>query len=520
MTEDAPPTPGRGSPTRRWWLAVALLAACYGGIIATYASPDASGSDQSGYLNGARLIAAGRRFGAVRTPPGLTGEFSPWLLTPLGFAPAPVAGLLAPAYPVGFPLHLVAGSWVVGWARTGILVQALAGAAFFVLVVGLGRELGLPLGLSTASAAVLAAFPVSFHFFTWMMSDGLATTWCTAAVLCALLARRRAAFAAAAGFAFGVAVLVRPTDVLLLPALALALPGRWRAWLRFAAGGVPAAVFLVAWNVEVYSRLLGTGYGDLDRFFAVSYFWPRVVHFLVWLGRLLGPPVLLLWLGSVARAVRGERRHLVLLVWFVPMVVFYAFYFYSNEAWWYLRFILPVVPGLVLGAALFGHELVGAAYRRFSGRLARVTIAAAAVTVLIVALACSHHYNQHFRVTRIARGTADYPRSIAWAESRLPDRAPVLCMQVSGAMFYYSERPFLRWDLMAPEEFVRARDAARSAGAELYALLFEIEVEKFLARAPGAWEQVGRSGRASLWRPRAEAPPPPAPASRSLAGDI
>jgi hypothetical protein len=93
-------------------------------------------------------------------------------------------------------------------------------------------------------------------------------------------------------------------------------------------------------------------------------------------------------------------------------------------------------------------------------------------------------------------------------------------MQVSGAIYYYGARPFVRYDTVKPGEFARAVQAMRAAGAAPYALLFEIEVEKFLARAPGAWEQVGRSGRASLWRPRAEAPPPPAPASRSLAGDI
>jgi len=502
MTGEAAPSPVPEPPARRWWLAVALLAVGYGAVIATYASPHASGSDQSGYLNCARLIAAGKRFGAARVPPGLPAESSPWLVTPLGFAPAAVDGLLAPAYPVGFPLHLAAGAWLVGWERTGILVQALAGAAFFLVLVGLGRELGLPPAWSIAAAAVLCAFPVSFHFFTWMMSDGLAAAWVTAAVLCALLARRRVGLAAAAGCAFGVAVLVRPTDVLILPALALALPRHRRAWLRFLAGGVPAALLLAAWNVEVYGRLLGTGYGDLARFFAVGYFWPRLAHFFLWLGLLLGPLVVLLWLGSIARAARGDRRHVLLLVWFLPMVGFYAVYFHSNQAWWYLRFILPVVPGLVLGATLFAYELFGAARRRFAGLPARAASATAAGIVLLVALGHCHYYNQELRVTRIARGTTEYGDAIAWAEARMPARAVVLCMQVSGAMYFVGDRPMLRYDTVKPDELARAVEAVRAAGTETYALLFEFEVENFLRRAPGAWVQVGQEGRASLWRPR------------------
>ena len=502
MNEPQPLSASRAPRSPSWRLAAVLLAACYGGVIAYYASPDASGSDQSGYLNCARLVAEGRRFGAARTPPGLTGEFSPWLVTPLGFAPAQPAGLLAPAYPVGFPLHLVAGSWVVGWAHTGILVQALAGAAFFLVIVLLGGEIGLPPGWSLATAIVLAVFPVSFHFFTWMMSDGLAATWCAAAVLCALLARRRDALAAAAGFAFGVAVLVRPSDALLLPALALAMPGRRRAWLLLVAGGIPTALLLAVWNVEVYGRLFGTGYGDLARHFAVANFWPRIVHFFLWLGRLLGPVALLLWLGSVLRAAGAERRHLLLLVWFVPIAVFYAFYRFSNEAWWYLRFILPAVPGLVLGAALFAYELFRAAHRRFGAGAARLATAAAAVTVLTPALVSSLYHVWQLRVIPIARGTAEYREAIGWAESRLPDRAVVLCMQVSGAIYYDNERPFLRYDTVKPDELGRAVAATRAAGGAPHALLFEFEVENFLRRAPGTWELVGQQGRASLWRPQ------------------
>ncbi|HSO23774.1 MAG TPA: hypothetical protein VLT81_12745, partial [Chondromyces sp.] len=198
----------------KWWLVIAALVAAYGVLLAATASPHASGSDQSGYLNSARLLDQGLRFTPLRPIPGTpAGKVRPWLLTPLGFAPAPLPRYALPTYPPGFPLHLVAASRLVGWDAAGVAVQAWAGAALLLLVCLLGRELGLPPAAAVAAALLLAAFPVTVHFFIWMMSDGLAATWCCAAVLGALAARRRPAWAAAAGFGLSMAVAVRPTDV-------------------------------------------------------------------------------------------------------------------------------------------------------------------------------------------------------------------------------------------------------------------------------------------------------------------
>jgi hypothetical protein len=110
----------------------------------------------------------------------------------------------------------------------------------------------------------------------------------------------------------------------------------------------------------------------------------------------------------------------------------------------------------------------------------------------------------------------EYLDALGWAESQLPGRAVVLCMQVSGAMYYYSGRPMLRYDTVKPDELARAVGAARAAGGAPYALLFEFEIDNFLRRAPGAWEQIGRRGRASLWRPRDQRNPAESPPGRVL----
>lgn len=477
----------------RWWLVIAALVAAYGGLLAATASPHASGSDQSGYLNCARLLADGQRFAPLRPVPGTPmGKVRPWLLIPLGFAPAPLPGHALPTYPPGFPLHLVAASRLVGWDAAGVAVQACAGAALLLLVCLLGQELGLRPAAGVAAALLLAAFPVTIHFFTWMMSDGLAATWCCAAVLGALLARRRPAWAAAGGFAFSVAVAVRPTDVLLLPALAVALPRRGAAWLAFAAGGAPGALLLAAYNFEVYGGVLASGYRSASELFRTAYFWPRILHFSHWLVRFLTVPVAALWLVGAAGAVRGDRRQLLLLAWFLPIVVVYAFYYHSIEAWWYLRFILPAVPAFVLAAAATGDDLAVQAAGRLSGRPARVAIALIAVLGVVYGVRNGIAWTRSFSVLRIARDTAVYPSGVRWLESRTPAGSPVVAMQFSGALFYSSERPLLRWDTGDPSEFGRIVARSLEAGSRPHALLFEFEVERLHARHPGLFVEVAR----------------------------
>jgi hypothetical protein len=497
-----------------WRLAAAALVLAYGALLAATASPHASGSDQSGYLSCARLLASGERFAAVRPVPGTPpGQLSPWLFTPLGFAPAPTPGLLVPTYPPGFPLHLAALSFVLGWEAAAVAVQALAGAALLLLVCLLGRELGLPPSGSLAAALLVAAFPVTLHFFTWMMSDGLATTWCCAAVLAALLARRGAAWGAAAGFSFAVAVMVRPTDVLLLPALALALPRRRAAWLAFAAGAAPGALLLAAYDAVVYGSVLSTGYRNVGGLFSAAYFLPRIAHFATWIGRFLTLPVSALWLVGVGRAVGGDRRQLLLLAWLAPVVAFYALYFHSIESWWYLRFILPAVPAFVLGSVLAGHELLERLGARVTRRCGRAAVAVLALLVVGYGVGSGIAWSRHFGVLDIAADAEVYPRSLEWLELRTPPGTPVAAMQFSGALFYGTERPLVRYDIVRPEVLRRIVNRARRAGAPLHALVFDWELERLQARHPGLFVELARRPPAVLL---AAAPP----AQGALRGEL
>lgn len=488
---------------RYTWLFAVLLGLGYAFVIGSHARGIAGGSDASGYFNSARLIAAGKTSLPARPLPGIDpAEYPRELTVPLGFRPAEQPSALIPTYPPGLPLHIALLAPLTGWEAAGAVVNTLAAVAAFFLVIAVAASLGISPWWGLAAAVVFAANPVSMHFYTWLMSDGLTTTWTLAAMAAALAARRRAGWAVVAGAAVGVAVLIRITGILILPAVLLALPLRRRAWLALVGGGVPAAAFLAAYNTLTYDSIVATGYVGHGSMFAWQHVAPTLGHYLHWLGVFLSPLLVVAWLGVLVLAMSGDRVARLMAVWALPMLVLYAAYPHTRETWWYLRFILPALPALILGALWVPQRLVQPWLERVSPpRLRRAVPVLLAVATVVWPVAASIRFADKQAVLNIAGGDGEYPRAIAWMELQVPDGVPILCMQLSGAMVAYSERPILRYDTTDPAQLHSVVSALLENGVEPHALLFEFEVESFLARSREPWVQVGTSGRASLWRP-------------------
>jgi hypothetical protein len=494
---------------------VALFIAGYCAVVAAFGSGAAAASDASGYLNAARLLAAGRVSTPVRQEPGIpAGLLESRDLAPLGFKLGQAPGTLVPSYPIGLPLHLAAAAAVGGWPAAGIIVNTLAAAAALALVYLIGRRLGLPASWSAACVVLFAVFPVTFRSFTWVMSDGLATTWCLAAVYCALRAAGGRRWALLAGLGFGVAVLVRPTDALIIVAVLLALPWRLRSLAFFVAGGVPAAIAVGAFNYAAYGAVVASGYSMSDSRLALSYLAPRAAHFAVWISRFLTPVPLLLLVVSIWRAIRGDRRHLVLLAWAFGVVGFYVFYLNSNDAWWYLRFILPALPAVLLAAALVAWDLYGELVGSRAGGVARTAAGAFLVVVVAAAVALSSWFIVDGQLWRIGRGEAVYPHAVAELERRAGDRSAVISDLFSGATYFYSALPTARSDNMSKATAQQLRDEARKSGTTLLALVSDSEVADVRAKVPGSWEEVWRFEHTAILRLRED---PPAPTGASAA---
>lgn len=497
MSNPNPPTrPSRGARWFFWGSGLALAA--FGLWLATHATVVAGGDDSSGYLNSARLLAGGQPTAELRVPaefgpaPGWRAEY----FQPLGFVARADHTTLAPKYASGLPLHLAAASLVLGWEAGPLLIGVGAALAALVLCHLLGRDLGLDRGLAASGVVMLGAFPVFLFTSIQPLSDTLATTWSLAALWAARRSARGGGWAAFAGAAFAMAVLVRATNIVLLPALLVWLGVQPRRLGAFLLGGLPGAVWLLGYNHAVYGGALRSGYVALHEAFAFHHGPGTMAHFAQWLVLLLPAPVLLLAPGALWS---GPRRDaLALLLAFAGLAVVYVFYEISHEVWWCLRFLLPGVPALILAGLLVWRDTRPPVRRT------------AAVVFSAWAVALSLFWTDRLHVLLVRDYEAVYRSAALRVRELVPANALVAASSPSGALFYYTDLAVLRWDLLPPEQFKRLAALATRAQRPIFALLFdEFEDRARRDHLPGEWKRIDAVNNLSLWQYVGPAPGAP-----------
>jgi hypothetical protein len=491
-----PPAP----PAPRWfaWLG-ALALVGYALFLAANTTVVAGGSDSSGYLNSARLLASGHLQTDLRVP----AEFGPvtpenWAhFSPAGFNHFPGNPHLAPVYPTGFPLHLALAGRLLGWDVGPFLVQLLAALLAVWLTYRVGRELGLPYPLAATGAAILAAFPVFIFTSIQTLSDTLATTWTLAALLCGLRAGSSVRWAAACGAAFAIAVLVRPTNFLMAPALVWLVARDLRRFAWFVLAGLPGAAWLLFYNHRLYGGAFQSGYGNIYADFGREYVAPTAVHFIRWLTRFLPVGLLVLPAFALGRRDTRHRGLFALLLAGVPGFVLYLFYGISHEAWWCLRFILPGLPGLIL-AGLLGVEAIarGAGARwptAFRGTVALVLTAWAAGS--------SVYWLPRLTVFYVPVYERAYAAAAREIQARVPPGAIIVSSLYSGAVYYYTDLPVLNFDAIQAADFAHYAALARAGRRPLYAVIFREEENTALrVRCPGPWTKITAVDNIGIWR--------------------
>ncbi len=479
----------------RWWRwAVLALLIGYGAFLAVYFVPVASGSDSSGYLNFADLLLRGRLIDDARPILGWRSD-SPFATVPLGFLMEQGTGRFVPTYPSGMPLHFAAAELVVGRVA-GMYLVGVGGALAAVLLCYLvGRELGLSRGLAGVSAAMLAWNPVFLFVAIQPLSDVLATTWCLAAAWGVLRSRRGTGWALFAGGAAAMAVLVRPTNILIFPALLVWMPS-WRALGCFVVGGLPGAGWMAWYQNALYGSPLTSGYGDVRSIFGWANLGPTTEHYAKWLPRFV-PIVWILSAVALVRTLRTDGRTAVALsLWFGAIAVFYVFYDVTQEAWWCLRFLLPAMPALILGGAL-GIEVLR---RRLEGRAVQVW-RMGVLALAIWAAVLGWHWSGQVNALQPSRAERPYREIATWIDEHLPPNAAIACLYASGAVHYYTRCAVLRWDMIERAEFEEFAGRVDLNAQPVYALLFrEEERQAFEERLPGRWEKLHENARAGVWR--------------------
>lgn len=477
-----------------WWRILAVLAlAGYGVFLVRNTAVVAGGSDSSGYLNSARLLADGKLVDDLRVPPefGPRGSADPMHFLPQGYFSFTDRTKLSPTYPTGLPLQFAVAGKLFGWklGAAGVMLLSALGAVWLCYLVA--REVGASVPLAIAGAVTLAAFPVFIFTSIQPLSDTNATWWTLLALLGAIRARRGRAWALAAGAAFAMAVLVRPTNILLLPAFLVVLGLDWKKLGLFALAGLPAAVWLGCYNRALYGGSLQSGYGDVFSAFALSYGAPTAWHFTKWLALLLPAAVLVLPLIAALRRDTRRRELLALMVAFIALTGFYLFYEISHEVWWCLRFVLPVVPALIVSAMLGAEGIArGVAKTR--------VILALILGGWAVGNAC--YWTPRLDVFMMKHYEQAYADGAAAARVQLPHDALVMSFAFSGSLYFYSDFPVLRWDQIEPPVFARYVSLAKAAGRPICAVIFDWEEKDAFRRCPGDWTRIGGIHNVGLWR--------------------
>jgi hypothetical protein len=451
-----------------------LLLAC--SIVVTgvhLANGTASGADSYGYVSEAELWLNGElriEQPWVRELPWPNRE---WTATPLGYSPVgDGSGTITPNYSPGLPFLMAGAKWVGGQTAVYWLVP-LFGGLFVYATYATGRRLAGE-GVGAGAAVLVATSPAVLFFLCWPMTD-VPVAALYAAATWAMLSEA-AAGTVAAGLITGLAIFVRPNTVFIG-----ALFGLWQLWrgrrqaMLFALGVAPGIGGVAAFNWTVYGSPLMSGYGSLSdnlelgrfgenlRNYTRSFVTSQTAFALLGLAALL-VPLPIVW-GSGARA----RRALVLTAVTLGTLACFLFYLPFTE-WWYLRFLLPIWPGLFIALVWL---------------LVRVVPKTLWPVVAVVVLVLAVRDVGFARREHVAGLHVHERRAIVAAQlvkTTTPPNSVIFAMQHGGSVRYYGERMTLRWDNFPPEAFQSALAWLNDHGAHPYALLDDWEVPEFKKR--------------------------------------
>src|SRR5262249_14736857 len=188
---------------------------------------------------------------------------------------------LVPVYPPGLSLLMAAARWLRGPQAVYAVVPLLAGIAVWMTFLVAERTAG---ARAAAAATILLASNPLFLFQSFQpMSDVPVTAWWTAAWAMSLAPGSWAAFVA--GVSAAAAIITRPNLaplVLVVAAVIVAMPPRWRRIAYFAAPVAVACAVVLAFNHLLYGSSFMTGYGPPRSLFALSNARANLAAYFTW----------------------------------------------------------------------------------------------------------------------------------------------------------------------------------------------------------------------------------------------
>jgi hypothetical protein len=485
-----------------WIAACAATATLIVGL--AWGTWSAGSADAYGYVSQALLWVKGS---TVQSQPLATRVPWPpadWSLSPLGYKPATVPGAIVPTYPPGLPLSMAAAATVAGPSAVFWIVP-FAGAAAVWLTYLLGRRLSG--GTCGAAAAVLlASSPVFLYQLVQPMSDVPVTAWWLGALLCVMIGRP-----ALAGTCAAAAVLTRPNlaplAIWLSAGVALGSFRHSRSPSRaasaLAAFAVPLSVgtgFLLWVNNHWYGDPLGSGYGSASELFALANVPINIIRYPRWLIETQTPVAVVgalapaaAWWGwsDAAGGGRGRVPAMLFALGFIAIVLGSYLAYSPFDDWWYLRFLLPALPLLLI---LTSAVLLGVAERIPAWLRAPVVILA--LTALATHYVATARDRKAFELHEIE---SRYVAAGTYAARHLPAGAVLLSIQESGSLRLYGGRTTIRFDYLDPQGLDAAVQYLQQSGHQPYFALETWEEAQFRDR----FSRASGLGRLD-WPPAAE----------------
>lgn len=369
-------------------------------------------------LEVARSVAAGEG-GAIRpltmrTPFGIVGSFPGR------------DGRHYSVYGIGQSLLMLPLTWAGPGRDVALatLINPIATAATGAILVLLGLSLGYTRRIAVVGALLFGLGTLAWPQAKFTFEAPLEMTAGTAAIYLLLTGGRRAA--AVAGVAFGFALLVRPSAVVMLLALLWLLlvedRDRRARLFAFATTAAPLVLLALAYNVHRWGDPLATGYVQTGyRYLDLQ--WEGLIGLLLSPGRgfFWYSPVLLL-AAIFFRRLKPRHTHLFTasLIFCASYVAFLSFVTVWSGDWtWGPRHLLPIAPIIALG--LF-PALESSVPRSVVGALV-------AVSMLVQLVGASVNYetyylwhNQWVRETGAREHAGEYhfdaPRSQLYVQTR------------------------------------------------------------------------------------------------------
>jgi hypothetical protein len=460
--------------------AIAALAVAVVGVV--WGTHVAGGPDSYCYLSQAELFASGQVAHSERLATIAPWEHGADAFVPVGHVPAARrVGASVPMCSPGYPLAMAAVRVIGGRTAMYAIVPLCAAAAVWLTFV-LGRTVaGAHPG--AIAAVMLAASPPFLYQVVQPMSDvPAAAAW--AGALVAVIHPRFAtsiARAMAGGLFTGIALLVRPNLAPLAIAVGLvvftARPVQartvMRTWIAFAVGVLPSVVVVAMLQNAMYGGPLKSGYGDLSFLFRLEHVWPNLQRYPVWLMQTETPVVLLALAAPWLTRDSLTRRRVLWLLAFV-LAVFACYIPYEVfDAWWFLRFVLPAYPALLV---LTASALVWLFERTTSWWRVAPYTAGAILAVILVRGSIQRHAFGLWEFERRFQLAGEY------VASRLPPNAIVITAQESGSVRFYSSRATMAWRAIPADALDGALVFARTHGYRPYLLIETGEQQEFVDR--------------------------------------